>query len=48
MSARGSRSRPEIGVIEMRFELMNQNRESVMTQQGPMFFRRRPGGEAAR
>jgi acyl dehydratase len=48
VSARGTRSRPEIGVIEARFELMNQNREIVMTQQGSMFFRRRPGAEAAR
>jgi acyl dehydratase len=48
VSARSTRSRPEIGVIEARFELMNQNREIVMTQQGSMFFRRRPGAEAAR
>jgi acyl dehydratase len=48
VSARISRSRPEIGVIEARFELMNQNREIVMTQQGSMFFRRRPSAEAAR
>jgi acyl dehydratase len=47
VSARSSRSRPDIGVIEARFELMNQNREIVMTQQGSMFFRRRPGLEAA-
>jgi acyl dehydratase len=46
LSARTSRSRPEIGVIEARFELMNQNREVVMTQQGSMFFRRRPSAEA--
>ena len=45
--ARGTRSRPEIGVIEARFELMNQRREVVMAQQGSMFFRRRPGAEAA-
>jgi len=48
VSARISRSRPEIGVIEARFELMNQNREIVMTQQGSMFFRCRPSAEAAR
>jgi hypothetical protein len=29
----------------MRFELMNQNREVVMRQQGPVFFGRRPDGE---
>jgi acyl dehydratase len=48
ISARVSRSRPDIGVVEGRFELMNQNREVVMRQQGPMFIRRRPGGEARR
>jgi acyl dehydratase len=48
VAARTSRSRPEIGVIEARFELMNQNREIVMTEQGSMFFRRRPSAEAAR
>jgi hypothetical protein len=32
----------------MRFELLNQNREAVMRQQGPLFMRRRPSGEAAR
>jgi acyl dehydratase len=47
LGARTSRSRPEIGVIEARFELMNQNRDIVMTQQGSMFFRRRPSAEAA-
>lgn len=48
LSARTSRSRPELGVIEARFELINQNREVVMTQQGSMFFRRRPGAEVVR
>ena len=48
LSARTSRSRPDIGVFEMRFELLNQNREVVMRQQGPLFMRRRPSGEAAR
>ena len=48
LSARASRSRPDLGVVEARFELINQNREVVMTQQGSMFFRRRPSAEAAR
>jgi acyl dehydratase len=48
LGARATRSRPDIGVVEMRFELMNQNREAVMRQQGSVFFRRRPSGEAAR
>jgi acyl dehydratase len=48
LSARVSRSRSDIGIVEMRFELMNQNREVAMRQQGAVFFRRRPGGEARR
>jgi acyl dehydratase len=48
LSARTSRSRPDIGVFEMRFELLNQNREVVMRQQGSVFIRRRSSGEAAR
>lgn len=46
LAARPSRSRPDIGVVEMRFELMNQNHEVVMRQQGSVFFGRRPNGEA--
>ena len=45
LGARTSRSRADIGVVEMQFELMNQNREVVMRQQGPVFFGRRPDGE---
>ena len=45
LSARTSRSRPEIGVVEARFELLNQNREVVMRLQGPLFIRRRTNGE---
>ena len=48
ISARVSRSRPDIGVVEMRFELMNQNRDVVMRQQGTVFFGRRPNGETQR
>ncbi len=48
LSARTSRSRPEIGVFEMQFELLNQDREAVMRVQGPLFIRRRPSGEAQR
>jgi len=48
IGARASRSRPEIGLIEMRFELLNQDREVVLRQQGSVLFRRRPDGEAAR
>ena len=48
LGARPSRSRPDIGVVEMRFELMKQNREVVMRQQGAVFFGRRPNGETQR
>jgi acyl dehydratase len=46
LSARTSRSRPDVGVFEMRFELLNQDRDVVMRVQGPLFIRRRPNGEA--
>ena len=45
INARVSRSRPDVGVVEGRFELLNQNREVVMRLQGPLFIRRRPNGE---
>ena len=48
IGARISRSRPDVGVFEMRFELLNQNREVAMRQQGPLFIRRRPSGEVVR
>jgi len=47
LSARPSRSRPAIGVVEFRFEVLNQNAETVMTQKGVVFFRRRAAPEAA-
>jgi len=43
VSARPSRSRPEIGVVEFRFEVINQHREIVMTQHNFSFLRRREG-----
>jgi acyl dehydratase len=45
LGARPSRSRPDVGLVEMRFELMNQNREVVLRQQGAVFFGRRPDSE---
>ncbi len=41
VSARPSRSRPHIGVIEFHHELSNQNGETVLTLRGPSFIRRR-------
>lgn len=43
LSARVSRSRPEIGIVEFGYEVLNQNREVVMTQKHSGFIRRRPG-----
>ena len=48
LSARGSRSRPEIGLIEFLFEVLNQRREIVMTQKNVIFMGRRPAEETAR
>jgi acyl dehydratase len=47
LSARPSRSRPAVGVVEFLFEVLNQNLEIVMTQKGAIFFLRRAAGEAA-
>ena len=41
LSARTSRSKPAIGVVEFLFEALNQNREVVMTQRNASFLRRR-------
>jgi acyl dehydratase len=46
LSARPSRSRPAVGVVEFLFEVLNQNLEIVMTQKGAIFFLRRAAGEA--
>ena len=47
IGARPSRSRPDLGVVEGRFELLNQAGEALMRQQASLFLSRRPG-EAAR
>jgi acyl dehydratase len=47
LSARVSKSRPSLGLVEFLFELFNQADEIVMTQKNSMFLGRRPGsGEA--
>jgi acyl dehydratase len=45
VSARETRSRPDLGVVEGRFELINQNGEVAMRQVASVFIRRRPVGE---
>lgn len=48
LEARLSASRPEMGVVRFKFELLNQRDEPVLEQVGPVFFGRRfPGGRAA-
>jgi acyl dehydratase len=44
LSARVSRSRPEIGLIGFHFEVLNQHDEIVMTQKNAMLIRRRAAG----
>jgi acyl dehydratase len=48
LSARASRSRPAVGLVEFLFEVLNQNMEIVMTQRNTVFILRRATGEAAR
>ena len=38
LSARRSASRPELGIVEIEFNVLNQNDDIVMTQRGPIFF----------
>jgi acyl dehydratase len=47
LSARVSRSRPEIGLVGFQFEVLNQDGETVMTQKNVMMIRRRASLEAA-
>ena len=42
LSVRASKNRPDMGIVQFRFELANQRREPVMRVQSPMFFARRP------
>ena len=48
LSARESRSRPDLGVVEGKFELINQHDEVAMRQVASIFLGRRPVAEAPR
>lgn len=41
LSARASRSRPQLGLVGFQFEVLNQHGETVMTQKNAMLIRRR-------
>ena len=41
LSARASRSRPEIGILEFNYDVLNQNGETVLIMRGSSFLRRR-------
>ncbi|HUK05285.1 MAG TPA: MaoC family dehydratase [Burkholderiales bacterium] len=45
-SARVSESKPDIGLLQSRWEAVNQRGETVMTMEGWGMFRRRPPGKA--
>jgi acyl dehydratase len=48
LSARASASRPELGIVEFFFEVLNQTGEVAMTQKNVILIGRRPGqGRAA-
>jgi len=45
--ARPSASRPELGLVDFTFEVLNQKGEVAMTQKNVVLFKRRPAGEEA-
>jgi acyl dehydratase len=47
LSARVSKSRPSLGLVEFLFELFNQADEIVMTQKNSLFLGRRSGSDEA-
>ena len=47
VSARPSASRPELGIVDFTFEVLNQLGEATMTQKNVILFSRRPAGEGA-
>jgi len=47
LEARPMGSRPDVGLIRQRWEVLNQDREVVMTMEGWGMLRRRPTGEAS-
>ena len=40
-------SRPDVGLVRQRWQVLNQQREVVMTMEGWGMLRRRPAGEPA-
>ena len=48
LGARPSKSRPEIGLVEFAFDVVNQSGEVVMTQRGVILFKRRQTSAGAR
>jgi len=46
-AARASESKPGVGLVQSRWEAVNQRGETVMTMEGWGMFRRRPGSAAA-
>lgn len=47
LEARPMGSRPDVGLIRQRWQVLNQDREVVMTMEGWGMLRRRPQGEGA-
>ncbi len=47
LAAKPSRSRPEMGVVQFRWEMMNQRGETVMVMENPMMFGRKAAGRGA-
>jgi acyl dehydratase len=47
LEARPMGSRPDVGLIRQRWQVLNQDREVVMTMEGWGMIRRRPTGEAS-
>jgi acyl dehydratase len=45
LGARASASRPELGIVDFSFEVLNQLGEVTMTQKNVILFKRRPAGE---
>jgi len=44
LSARPSKSKPEMGIVQVQFEVLNQAQEPVMIARGINLYRRRPAG----
>ena len=47
VGARPSASKPELGIVDFSFEVLNQLGEVTMTQKNVMLIKRRPEGEGA-